>query len=192
MTKIKAPNKAYNGMIGDVVFTNGEADTDNQAVIAYCRGAGYEVDGQTLDQDDDRQNIDSRDVSDQQNASPLRDAAVNPAPSDFLPPTNAGKADPHGPAVVSPGVHAAPPAPIVPGPVPSAPDEQQAKETDAAQRVLVEGQPATAAARPAQSASKAAWVDWAVSQGMDRDQADDLTKAELIDLHGRATTTEEE
>lgn len=29
----------------------------------------------------------------------IRDAAVDPQPEDFLPPTNAGKADPHGPHV---------------------------------------------------------------------------------------------
>lgn len=36
--------------------------------------------------------------------------------------------------------------------------------------------------QPAQSANKDAWVDWAVSNGMDRDAADDLTKAQLIEL----------
>lgn len=38
------------------------------------------------------------------------------------------------------------------------------------------------AKQPAQSANKDAWVDWAVSNGMDRDAADDLTKAQLIEL----------
>ncbi|MGW6498553.1 hypothetical protein [Nonomuraea angiospora] len=36
--------------------------------------------------------------------------------------------------------------------------------------------------RPPQSAPKADWVAWATSHGMDADQADDLTKAELIKL----------
>jgi hypothetical protein len=31
----------------------------------------------------------------------LRDAAVDPSPSDLLPPTNAGTADPHGPDCVA-------------------------------------------------------------------------------------------
>ncbi|MGW4469672.1 hypothetical protein ACWENQ_08365 [Nonomuraea sp. NPDC004354] len=36
--------------------------------------------------------------------------------------------------------------------------------------------------RPPQSAPKAAWVEWAAAHGMDREQADDLTKAQLIEL----------
>lgn len=39
--------------------------------------------------------------------------------------------------------------------------------------------------RPAQNDPKAAWVDWAVSQGADRDEADALTKAELIEFYGK-------
>ena len=42
--------------------------------------------------------------------SPLRDAAVNPHPSDFLPATNAGRpgptGNPHGPHVTHPGIDA--------------------------------------------------------------------------------------
>lgn len=37
---------------------------------------------------------------------------------------------------------------------------------------------------PAQSDNKAAWVDYAVSQGADRDEAESMTKAELIDQYG--------
>jgi hypothetical protein len=33
--------------------------------------------------------------------TPIRDAAVDPRPGDYLAPVNAGKANPHGPAVVS-------------------------------------------------------------------------------------------
>ena len=39
-------------------------------------------------------------------------------------------------------------------------------------------------ARPAQADNKAAWVDWAVSQGVDREEAEAFTKAELIELYG--------
>ncbi|MGA5764482.1 hypothetical protein [Nonomuraea bangladeshensis] len=42
--------------------------------------------------------------------------------------------------------------------------------------------PAETGRRPAQSAPKAAWAEWAVSHGMDPDQAGDLTKAQLIAL----------
>lgn len=188
MARITAPNGAYNGTIGDVTFTNGVAETDNLAIISYCQGAGYDVDGHTADQAEPDEVVDSRDVERVQTGTRLRDAAVDPRPEDFMVPTNAGQADPHGPAVVAPGVHAAPPAPIVPGPVSDDPDEQQAKETDVAQRVLVDGEPATVVAevsRPAQSANKAAWVDYAVSQGADRGEAEESTKAELIDEYGR-------
>ncbi|GII63550.1 hypothetical protein Skr01_36350 [Sphaerisporangium krabiense] len=193
MARITAPVQGYNGTIGDVVFENGVAETDNPAVIAYCRGAGYTVDGETIEAAHEPP-VDSRDVERVRLGTPLRDAAVDPWPEDFLPPTNAGQADPHGPQVVSPGAHAVPPAPIVPGPVSPDPDEQQAAETEVAQRVLVEGQPATVVAersRPPQSAPKAAWVDYAVSQGADRGEAEATSKADLIDRYGRDQADEE-
>lgn len=43
MATIKAPVATFNGAVGGVQFANGEATTDNQAVIAYCEAAGYEV-----------------------------------------------------------------------------------------------------------------------------------------------------
>ena len=86
--------------------------------------------------------IDARDVAEPINlGSPLRDAAVDPKPWDFLPPTNAGKADPHGPLVVAPGIHGVGPKGIRPGDVLVHDVEAQAKaETALAQAVLVEGQ----------------------------------------------------
>ena len=39
-------------------------------------------------------------------------------------------------------------------------------------------------ARPAQADNKAAWVDWAVAQGADREDAETSTKADLIELYG--------
>lgn len=38
--------------------------------------------------------------------------------------------------------------------------------------------------RPAVADNKATWVDWAVSQGLDRDEAEAATKADLIDRYG--------
>lgn len=38
--------------------------------------------------------------------------------------------------------------------------------------------------RPAKSASKAEWVDYAVSQGANQDDADGMTKAELQEQYG--------
>lgn len=40
--------------------------------------------------------------------------------------------------------------------------------------------PAEPVERPKQAAAKAVWVDYAVARGMDRDQAEDLDKRELI------------
>ncbi|MEK8108664.1 hypothetical protein NKG94_34520 [Micromonospora sp. M12] len=48
MARIEAPNKEYNGQIGDAVFKDGVAETDDPAVIQYCQGAGYKVSGKTL------------------------------------------------------------------------------------------------------------------------------------------------
>lgn len=52
----------------------------------------------------------------------------------------------------------------------------------------VENTPAAAAPvseRPAQSASKAEWVGWAVHKGMSPDDAEGFTKQDLIDRFGR-------
>ena len=43
MTKITAPAEGFNGTIGDVVFVDSVAETDNHAVISYCRDLGYKV-----------------------------------------------------------------------------------------------------------------------------------------------------
>jgi hypothetical protein len=37
---------------------------------------------------------------------------------------------------------------------------------------------------PAKSAKKAVWVDYAIGRGMDRDEADAATRADLIDQFG--------
>lgn len=41
--KIIAPNKDYCGEIAGVPFFKGEAKTDNQLAIDYCKNKGYEV-----------------------------------------------------------------------------------------------------------------------------------------------------
>lgn len=40
---IKAPVAEFNGVVGGVQFANGEAETDNAAVLAYCKAAGYTI-----------------------------------------------------------------------------------------------------------------------------------------------------
>lgn len=44
MVKIIAPVEGLNGPgVGGLEFVDSVAETDNEAVIAYCRGAGYKV-----------------------------------------------------------------------------------------------------------------------------------------------------
>ncbi|MDI6101239.1 hypothetical protein QLQ12_21735 [Actinoplanes sp. NEAU-A12] len=86
---------------------------------------------------------------------------------------NAGQADPRGPDVVSPEVHAAPgPTLLVPGPVLDDPAGQQARESAAAEQALIEQRPigevvqALAEDRveqPAGNASQEAWADWVIA-----------------------------
>lgn len=147
MAKIETPVAGFTGDgPGNLKFVDGVAETDDPAVISYCQSAGYKVSGKTTKQPVDEQaTVDSRDHSDEQVVGTrLRDAAVDPRPEDFLPPVNAGDEDPHGPLVVAPSIHAVGPAPIAPGVVAlDDPKEQEAKETDLAKRVLVDGEPAT-------------------------------------------------
>lgn len=115
MAKIEAPTK-YNGPgPGGAVFVDGEAETDDGAALNYYRGAGYKVSGKVDSPLTQQEVPDPRDYEDTVLGTRLRDAAVDPHKDDFLPPINAGKANPHGPAVVAPEIHASGPAGIRPG-----------------------------------------------------------------------------
>lgn len=215
MATIKAPNREYNGQIGDVVFKDGVAETDNLAVINYCRDAGYEVDGKTDNPADTGmpEPADPRDVGEVQGGTRLRDAAVDPRPEDFLPPTNAGQANPHGPDVVSPGIHAvAGPGPIVPGPVGrfektddgsqlviADTEEQQRRETTAAEQVFLQrrpvpevtaelGDPPSQEATvepPAGNASTEEWRTYAVeAHGANPEQVAGMSRNDLREQYG--------
>lgn len=107
----------------------------------------------------------------------LRDAAVDPKPQDFLPPTNAGEANPHGPDVVSPEIHGSQGVrPITPGPVAVIdPPVQEAVETAHAAAHTEATLP-----RPKASARKAEWVEYAVAQGMARDEAEATNRDDLV------------
>jgi hypothetical protein len=198
-TRITTPQTGYTGAgPGGIAFEDGVAYTDDEAVIAYCSGAGYgigddqpvgghplddselaqlrqrfaleagdDADGASvaeLSDEDLRAKLDEAGVDlaavraslaepvDPRNlpnggvsvvGTPLRDAAVDPQPEDFLPPTNAGQANPHGPDVVAPEIHAVESQIVRPGPVSSDPAEQQAAETEHAHALLVEGKPVT-------------------------------------------------
>jgi hypothetical protein len=149
-TKITAPVKTEGRQetyFGSqlVVFQDGEAEVDfeiNDGLKAYLRSTGYGI-GSTKAKAPDTDVViaDPRDYdSPAQVGTDLRDAAVDPRDSDFLAPTNAGQANPHGGEVVAPGIHAIGPGPIVPGTVGS-PGYQEAKEVDTAEAVLVDGEP---------------------------------------------------
>ncbi|MEA2676400.1 MAG: hypothetical protein QOJ81_541 [Chloroflexota bacterium] len=206
--KVYAPNRDFNGRVGNAQFANGVAHVEEAlsvAEMAYFRRAGYGIGAPPPAVPEKPapyvpeapamvRGPESLDAAVQPNAGgPVSDA--------YLPPTNAGEADPHGPLVVSPGIHGVGPGPIRPGEVYIDDVARQEKEeTELDELVLVEGAPATiasaideegdasdaakAAAGPARSATKAAWVDFAVSRGADRDAAEDMTKAALIEQHG--------
>lgn len=94
----------------------------------------------------------------------LRDAAVDPRPADHLPPTNAGKADPHGPEVVSPEIHASEGTrPVLPGPVGDA-NEQEVEET-----VHAAAETDVTLDRPSGNATRDEWAAYAAAVGIDVD-----------------------
>lgn len=140
-TKITAPVKGYTGSgAAGVQFKDGVAHTDNEAAIVYFRAAGYGIGSEKPTVADVDEPVDPREVDDLERVGTrLRDAAVDPEKDDFLPPTNAGKANPHGPLVVSPGIHAIETQVIRPGVVhvDDIPAQQKA-ETAQAEALLVE------------------------------------------------------
>jgi hypothetical protein len=199
VTTLYSPVEGYSGPgPGGLEFKDGRAETDNEAIIRYARKAGYGIDS-PAEPPEEPEPADPREFSEpEQVGTRLRDAAVDPRPEDFLPPTNAGEANPHGPLVVAPGIHAAEgPKPVHPGPVtPGDPKAQEERETALAEAVMVDKADANevveAAAEsnpqpekpPARSASKATWVDWAVARGASREAAEAATKDVLIEQYG--------
>lgn len=77
--------------------------------------------------------------------------------------------------------------PVAPKPVAPKPEPLTVPDLDPAlvpaPEPAAEAAPAVVA-RPAVTDRKAEWVDFAVAQGVGRDEADALTKAELVELFG--------
>lgn len=126
-----------------VVFTDGVAEVDDDQVpeglLGYWRAAGYGIDSKPAEPQTIVPEVDARDAaSPELVGTELRDAAVDPAPDDFLPPVNAGEADPHGPKVVAPGVHAEGERVVAAGPVSSDPAVQSENEQSLAKRLLID------------------------------------------------------
>lgn len=214
MARIVSPVEGYSGDgPAGVEFEDGVAETDNEGAIAYFRSAGYTVDDEAPAEPEPTPQVDAREAATEVKVgAPLRDAAVDPQPEDFLAPVNAGNEDPHGPRVVAPGVHAMPPGPIVPGDVHV--DDvrvQEDIETKVAAATLVEGhdvgEVTQAAAqvngaadtevaedqgddepqRPARSANKAEWIAYATSvdDTLTADAAEALKRDELVERYGK-------
>lgn len=236
---IKSPNTEYNGQNSSVTFTNGEGYTDNETLANQFRDRGYTVsEGGTAPGDPPPASV----VAPTSGIAALsRDAAVvgsdaaGPLSEAFLAPMGAGEgSDPHSTDVVSPGLHAVPPGPLVPGEVSSDPAEQEQRESTEAGAVLMESEPVdehsgpdwgggeneaeptgplnlsdpaseglsgdaaegtepeppegsdatpTAPTRPAENGTKEAWVEYAVSQGMSREDAEGSTRTALIERY---------
>lgn len=165
MARITTPVPGYSGQgPGNLQFQDGVAESDDPAIISYCEGAGYGIDSEPPKREA-AEPPDPRKVGEAASA-PLRDAAVDPRPEDYRPPTNAGEANPHGPLVVAPGItDGTPPAEPVAEPV-----EEQ-----------------STVGRPPQSEPVAAWREYAAGLAKDSDEAaeiEKLTKAELIKKYG--------
>lgn len=143
MAKVEAPNAEYNGPgPGGVVFENGVAEVEDENALNYYRGAGYKVSGKVDSPVDVPEPPDPREVTEEVIGTRLRDAAVNPEPSDFLAPTNAGKGNPHGSSVISPEIHASGPAGIRPGEVfVEDVEKQEQREIEFATARVIEGKP---------------------------------------------------
>lgn len=217
--KVYAPNREYGQTVGGIRFEAGVAEVEEDSPqMAYFRRRGYGIGKPAETPKDETEYPDPR-THRETFGSPLRDAAVDPEPEDYLPPVNAGKAHPHSPEVVAPGIHAVGPAPIRPGEV-YVDDvaRQEKEETALAKAVLVDQEPATLVASdegpggplglsdpgsvemgirgaaeahaaagdeaPPKSAKKALWVNYAVSKGASRDEAEDMKLADLQERYG--------
>lgn len=182
MAVIKVPSGDFSGKIGNVQFVDGQAETDDRAVIEYCQGAGYEVGGRVLNPGRTPEVPDPREATTATVGTRLRDAAVEPKDGDFLAPVNAGEENPHGPAVLSPGIHGERPGPVLPGPVPEDPAEQEERESVAAVAAVLgerddsagdtEEDPADPAGDPAPevpagNAGRDEWHAYALATGAD-------------------------
>ncbi|MFB8083695.1 hypothetical protein [Streptomyces sp. NPDC056013] len=176
MARITTPVPGFSGQgPGNLYFSDGVAETDDVAIIAYCRGAGYGIDGEAPEPE--RPQVpDPRDVTTTVVGAPVRDAAVDPRPGDFRAPVNAGEANPHGPEVYAPGL---PDGGLQPTTPPTDPE-------DDGHAPVNEGRDTPA---PDKAAPVAEWRQWVISHVVDNDpevhaEVEKMTKAELIKKYG--------
>lgn len=154
--KIHSPAEGYTGKdrYGETVldFQDGVADHEGElpdGIRQYLVGAGYGLGSKKATQPEEPEIADPRDYEgDEVVGTKLRDAAVDPQPEDFLAPINAGEANPHGPTVVSPEIHASGPAGIRPGVVfIEDPEKQDERESEWAKARLIDQMPAAEAVK---------------------------------------------
>lgn len=186
MAKITAPNRDFNGVSAGVVFENGVGETDDKNALAYFRRKGYGIGNRApqLVGEAGPEIADPRKVAETRQGTPVRDAAVDPAEGDFLAPTNAGQANPHGPDVVSPQVHASQGVrPVKGGEVhvddPATQDTAETDHTEAAQDGTVPS--SEPVEPPAGNASREAWAEYVTAIGQD---PGDRGRDELRDTYG--------
>lgn len=202
MTTIKSPDTTYSGRgtYGpDVVldFEDGVAEFDGDLPVGvrqYLKGAGYGIDEAAQDPPTTPVPPDPRDVTNETVGTPLRDAAVDPEPTDFLAPTNAGQANPHGPDVVSPELHASEGVrPVKPGPVGDNETQDALEVAHAA--AATDGTPVenVTAVAPAGNASEETWRAYALSlPGVSEADVSGLGRNALRDTYGPAKTEGDE
>ncbi|MFJ6235043.1 hypothetical protein ACIQH0_13155 [Streptomyces griseus] len=179
MARITTPVPGYSGQgPGGLMFQDGVGESDDPAVIAYCQGAGYGIDGEPPKRQVPEP-PDPREVTTSVVGARVRDAAVDPRPDDFRAPVNAGEANPHGPDVYAPGLPGGGLQPTAP---PMDPEDDGSAEVG-----TKEAGPETP--RPVQAAPVAEWRQWVLATQVDNDpevhaEVEKLTKAELIKKYG--------
>lgn len=196
--KIHSPVKGYTDRteIGPYVleFVDGVADYDedkhgalNDGVKAYLRDQGYGLGSKAaIEPDAAPEPPDPREVGTQKVGTPVRDGAVDPRPGDFLGPTNAGEANPHGSQVVNPEIHASEGVrPVKPGDVhvgdPDAQDAAEKAHTEAS----TDGTPvADGSVQPAGNGSLEDWQEYARSKGATDADLDGKGRNDLRDTYG--------
>jgi len=195
--KINAPAKDYTATdrYGDTVleFKNGTAEVEKlpTGVRQYLIGAGYGIDHEA-EVPEVPAPADPRVQTLEQIGTPLRDAAVDPKPGDFLAPTNAGKlgdeGNPHGPNVVSPEIHASQGVrPVKAGDVHvDDTDKQDASETAHTEQ-STNGEPVTGVEAPAGNASTEVWHEYALTQGKTPEELEGLGQRQIRDLFTEKT-----
>lgn len=194
MARVQAPAAGFEGTVAGVTFEDGTGETTDPVALAYFRRHGYTVGGRsrvaTPPEPADPRAVGTKGDGVEPVGTRLRDAAVDPKPDDFLPPTNAGRANPHGPEVVSPGLHGVEGVrPVLPGPVAPAGPQGAVETADTAAHTDA------VLSAPARNASKADWTAYALAQGGDPDDVAVLTRDALIEKYGttkEATVTNPE